>query len=160
MLAQDQGAVPRARLRLVGRYSDGPVKPVGQDIDGLGWVSEITEEISTWSAMVVPIHVGAGTRGKIALAFSQKCPVVSTTLGAYGYESRDREIVSLADSAEAFSDACYRTIREPAEAAAIAACAWRQFLEKWTRDAIRPSVWATAHNVFKRVRPARRGAEG
>jgi glycosyltransferase involved in cell wall biosynthesis len=154
--------VPMARLRLVGRYSDGPLKPAGQDIDGLGWVSDIAEEISTWSAMVVPVHVGGGTRGKIALAFSQKCPVVSTTLGACGYESRDQEIAYLADSAEAFSDACLRAIREPAEAAAIAERAWRQFLEKWTWDAIRPSVLAAAEQCLQmsEVGAARHGVDG
>ena len=146
-----KSAVPEARLRLVGRYSDGPSKPSGPDIDGLGWVEDAAEEIATWSAMVVPIHVGAGTRGKIVKAFSLKCPVVSTARGAYGYESTNGRVMSLADSPEDFADACIRTIQEPAEAAVMAEKAWQQFLEKWTWDAIRPSVWAAAEDCLLRT---------
>src|SRR5262249_17859787 len=106
--------VPDARLRLVGRLSDGPLKPDGIGIDALGWVSDPTSEMATWSSMVVPVHVGAGTRGKIAHAFSQKCPVVSTQLGAYGYDACDGVDIFFADSAKAFADACVRTMRQPA----------------------------------------------
>lgn len=142
--------IPGARLRLVGRYSDGPSKVEGSDIDGLGWVGEVAEEIATWSAMVVPIHVGAGTRGKIVQAFSLKCPVISTTLGAYGYEAQDGQIMSLSDSAEGFAEACVRAIRQPAAAAAMAERAWQQFLEKWTWEAIQPRVWSAAEDCLQR----------
>jgi glycosyltransferase involved in cell wall biosynthesis len=141
--------VPDARLRLVGRLSDGPLKPHGVDIDAFGWVPDPTDEIATWSAMVVPVHVGAGTRGKIAHAFSQRCPVVSTSLGAYGYDARDGQEMFLAESAETFAEACVRTIRQPASAAAMADRAWQQFLDKWTWDAIRPHIWAAAEACLR-----------
>ncbi|MEQ1849949.1 MAG: glycosyltransferase family 4 protein [Chthoniobacteraceae bacterium] len=144
-----KAAVPDARLRLVGRYSDGPLKPAGPDVDGLGWVEAADEEITTWSAMVVPVQVGAGTRGKIAQAFSLKCPIVSTDLGAYGYEPQDGREMYLANSAEDFANACIRTIREPVEAAAMAERAWQLFLEKWTWEAIRPCVWAAAADCLR-----------
>jgi polysaccharide biosynthesis protein PslH len=141
--------VPDARLRLVGRFSDGPLKPVGVDIEALGWMADPTEEIATWSAMIVPVHVGAGTRGKIAHAFSQRCPVVSTSLGAYGYGARDGHEMFLADSAESFAEACVRTIRQPVAAAAMAERAWQQFLDKWTWDAIGPHVSAAADECLR-----------
>jgi glycosyltransferase involved in cell wall biosynthesis len=144
-------AVPDARLRLVGRLSDGPLAPRGQDIDGLGWVSDPADEIATWSAMVVPVHIGAGTRGKIAHAFSQKCPVVSTSLGAYGYNPTDGHDMFLAESAEMFADACVRTIREPAAAAAVAERAWGRFLEKWSWDSIRPQVSAAVEDCVSQA---------
>jgi glycosyltransferase involved in cell wall biosynthesis len=141
--------VPEARLRLIGQDSDGPLKPHGPDIDGLGWVANPSDEIRTWSAMVVPLHVGAGTRIKIAHGFSQKCPIVSTTLGAYGYGAIDGREMYLADSAEAFSKACIQAIREPERAAQMAERAWRQFTERWTWDAIRPRVWAAAEDCLR-----------
>ncbi len=141
--------VPEARLRLVGRDSDGLLKPSGPDIDGLGWVANTSDEISTWSAMVVPVRIGAGTRIKIAHAFSQKCPIVSTTLGAYGYGAVDGSEIYLADSAEAFSNACLKAVQEPEMAKQMAERAWRQFLEKWTWDAIRPTVWAAAEDCLR-----------
>jgi glycosyltransferase involved in cell wall biosynthesis len=141
--------LPEARLRLVGRYSDGPLKPNGPDIDGLGWVANADEEMATWSSMVVPLQLGAGTRGKIAHAFSTKCPVVSTSLGAYGYETKSGRELLLADTAEDFASACVSLVRCPVEASAMAERAWSQFLEKWTWDAIRPRVWAAAEDCLR-----------
>jgi polysaccharide biosynthesis protein PslH len=146
--------VPDVRLRLVGRFSDGALKPAGPDIDGLGWVKDVADEMATWSAMIVPIHVGAGTRGKIVHAFSLKCPVVSTSLGAYGYDATDGQTMFLADSVEGFSDACVRTIHEPMAAEAVAERAWQQFLERWTWEAIRPRIWAAAEDCLRRSQVA------
>lgn len=142
-------AVPNARLRLMGRYSDTSLAPNGPAIDGLGWVENAAEEISTWSAMIVPILVGAGTRGKIAHAFSLKCPVVSTSHGAYGYEVTNERDILLADSALDFANACIRAIRQPVEASEMAERAWQEFLEKWSWDAIRPRVWAATEQCLQ-----------
>ncbi len=54
--------IPNVRLRLVGRHSDGTLKPIGADIDALGWLPDPNPEIMTWTAMIVPILGGAGTR--------------------------------------------------------------------------------------------------
>jgi polysaccharide biosynthesis protein PslH len=142
--------VPDACLRLVGRDTDGPSRPQGPDIEALGWVSDVTPEVATWAAMIVPIQVGAGTRGKISHAFSLKCPVVSTNLGAYGYDARNGDVMHLADSAQAFAEACIRVIRDPAAAEAMAERAWTAFLERWTWEAIRPRIWAAAEDSLNR----------
>lgn len=142
--------IPEVRLRLVGQDSDGPFRPLGPDIDGLGWIANPEDEIRTWSAMIVPVHRGAGTRVKIAHGFSQKCPIVSTSLGAYGYGAVDGREMYLADSAERFSKACIRAIRDPEEATQMAERAWCQFLERWTWDAIRPRVWAAAEDCLQK----------
>ena len=146
--------VPDARLRLVGRDSDGPLKPEGPDIDGLGWVENVADEASTWSAMIVPIRAGAGTRGKIAQAFGLKLPVVSTSLGAFGYDATDGDIMYLADSASGFAGACVRTIAEPAAAQSMAERAWSAFLERWTWDAIGQRIRNTAQDCLEAGREA------
>lgn len=145
-----KSAVPDVHLRLVGPGSDGHFKPVSPGVDGLGWLADPSDEISTWSAMVVPIRVGGGTRVKIAQAFSRKCPIVSTSLGAHGYQARHGYEMLLADSAEEFANACIRMIREPEMASQMADRAWCQYLEKWTWAAIRPKVWAAAEDCLRR----------
>ena len=121
--------VPEARMRLVGKGSDEALKPKGPDIDGLGWIADTAQEIATWNLMIVPLHMGGGTRLKIAEGFSRKCPIVSTTLGAYGYGvSNGRELL-LADDAETFAGACMKLIKQPAKGIALAESAWRSF---WT----------------------------
>jgi glycosyltransferase involved in cell wall biosynthesis len=99
--------------------------------------------------MVVPVRLGAGTRVKIAQGFSLKCPVVSTSFGAYGYDVKDRVELFLADTAETFAEACIRMICHPIEANAMANRAWEQFLRKWTWDAIAPRVWAAAEDCLR-----------
>ena len=140
---------PNARLRLVGIGSDGPEKPDAADVDGLGWLADPANEISTWSVMVVPIRIGGGTRVKIAEAFARKCPIVSTPLGAYGYEVRDGHNMYIGECPESFADACIRALREPERAAEMADRAWRESLDKWTWDAIRPRVWAAAEDCLR-----------
>jgi glycosyltransferase involved in cell wall biosynthesis len=138
-----------ARLRLVGKWRDDSLKPQGPDIDCLGWVADPTEEIETWSSMIVPVHTGAGTRIKIAEAFSRKCPLVSTRLGVFGYDVQDRTELCIADTPENFSAACLRLIRDPVESAAMAERAWRRFLGEWTWDAIAPRIWSAAEECLR-----------
>lgn len=149
--------LPDARLRLIGRHSDSHLKPLGLDIDGLGFLKDPAPEMATWSGMVVPILTGAGTRGKIAHAFSSKCPLVSTTLGAHGYEVRQGELVMLADSAADFARCCVQLARDPAVGEAMSQRAWQAFLKNWTWSAIQPSVCATAEECLRRnsILPAR-----
>lgn len=140
--------VPDARLRLIGKGSEG-VAAGARDVDALGWVADPAGEIASWSVMSVPVRTGAGTRVKIAEGFSRKCPIVSTSLGAFGYDAQHGRQLFLADSAPDFADACVRVIREPENAAAMAERGWQEFLNKWTWDSIRPRVIAAAEDGLR-----------
>jgi glycosyltransferase involved in cell wall biosynthesis len=141
--------VPDARLRLAGKGGTESGLFTGPDIEPLGWVKDSAAEISTWSAMIVPVRIGAGTRVKIAEGFSRKCPIVSTPLGAHGYDVQHGRELFLADSPAAFADACVEAIRRPADAAAMAERAWKKFLDQWTWEAIQPRVWAAAEDCLR-----------
>jgi glycosyltransferase involved in cell wall biosynthesis len=141
--------VPGVKLRVIGRASDRLPELYAQDIERLGWLADPSDEIRTWHAMIVPIRTGAGTSVKIAQGFSEKCPIVSTSFGARGYGVVDGTQMYLADSAEAFSNACVRAIGEPEEATRMAERAWIEFLEKWTWDAISPRVLAAAEDCLR-----------
>ena len=145
-----RSAVPGVRLRLIGKDTDGPLRPTDPDVDPLGWVADSAQEIATWSSMIVPIRFGGGTRIKIAEAFSRKCPAVSTQLGAFGYELTDRKQLRLADDPAAFAKACIETVLFPSEASAMAERAWTEFLERWTWDAIAPKVYRAAEDCLRR----------
>jgi glycosyltransferase involved in cell wall biosynthesis len=141
--------LPNAHLRVVGRDSDGPLKPAGPDIETLGFVADPAAEIATWSAMVVPVLHGAGTRIKIADAFSRKCPVVATRMGAYGYEVQSGRELLLADDPGAFAAACVALFRDRAAGSAMAERAYDAFLQKWTWDAIAPQIRAAAEDALR-----------
>jgi glycosyltransferase involved in cell wall biosynthesis len=129
-----------ARLRLVGKESDKDLPTMGRDIDGLGYVDDPGEEIATWSAMIVPVKTGGGTRIKIAEAFSRRCPVVSTTYGAFGYNISDGEELLLADTEDDFGRACVRLLTDRAFAESLSAQGWKRFQREWTWDSIAESV--------------------
>jgi glycosyltransferase involved in cell wall biosynthesis len=133
----------------VGKDSDALPKDTGPDVDRLGWMLDPSDEIATWSAMIVPIQLGAGTRVKVAEAFSRKVPLVSTRLGAFGYDVADGKELLLADTPAAFARACIHMIREPGEAATMAQRAWKLFLNNWTWDAIAPRVWSAAEQCLR-----------
>ena len=144
-----KGQLPEARLRLVGKDTDGPLGPKQPDIDAIGWLADPAAEISTWSAMIIPVRHGAGTRVKVADAFSRKCPVVATRLGAFGYEVEHGRELLLADDARSFAAACVSLMLDANAAAAMADRAFAAFLKRWTWEAITPSIRAAAEDALR-----------
>ncbi len=131
---------PLARLRLIGAETDHGIAEDGSDIDGLGFVEDSAAEIGTWSMTVVPILVGGGTRIKIAEAFSCRCPVVSTSLGAHGYVVTSGRELMLADTPDDFASACATLIQGPSHGEAMANHARDLFDRELNWDAIAPRV--------------------
>jgi len=141
---------PRAQLRLVGRGSDGELTKMGPDIAGLGWLEDPSDETASWSAMIVPIKFGGGTRAKIAEGFARKCPVVSTTIGAFGYGVRNGDELLLADRADDFASACVRLLRNPQLGEALSEKAHRLFLQQWTWDSFQETVGTVIQGCLAR----------
>ena len=131
-----------ARLRLVGLDTDCGIANDGDDIDGLGFMVDPAEEIAGWSLSIVPVKVGGGTRIKIAEAFSRRCPVVTTSLGAYGYQIESGRECLVADSDEEMAEACLRLLGDSEYAEWMADQARRRFISEWSWEAISPRVVA------------------
>jgi glycosyltransferase involved in cell wall biosynthesis len=143
------GRIPDARLRLAGGGSEQEIWKPFQNVDCLGWISDVEGEMATWSLAIVPLFVGGGTRIKIAEAFSRKCPVVSTKLGAYGYDVLDGRELSLADASEEFAAKCVRILKNPDEGRFMAENAWQKFLANWTWDSIGGQVAKTVESILR-----------
>ena len=140
--------MPEVRLRLAGENSTELAANAGHNVEGVGWVDDIGAEMSHWSLTIVPVHVGGGTRVKIATAFSLACPVVSTTWGASGYEVRNGFEILLADEPADFSDACCRLLQDESFANQMATNAAEVFEKKWTWEAIAPCVSQTVERAL------------
>ena len=145
---------PAARLRLVGAKSDLEKWPAHLNIDALGWLPDVAAEMAGWTLSVVPVLAGGGTRVKIAEAFSRRCPVVSTSLGAYGYGVTDGQEIFLADQPAVFADKCLRLLSEPGTGKKLAEAAWEKFIASWTWEAQAGKVAAVANHAL--TRPASR----
>jgi len=131
--------LPEARLRIVGEGGEVAAQ-WGRDVEGIGRVDDAGAEIATWSAMVVPVRVGGGTRIKIIEAFARKCPVVSTSLGAYGYDLKNGEEAFLVDQPDVFASHCVELVKFPQLAEAMATRAYLRFLRCWTWDSYLSTV--------------------
>jgi len=149
--------LPGVRLRVVGAGSESARRPAVAGVDGLGWVANPAMEMATWSALIVPIRTGGGTRIKILDGFSRMCPVVSTSFGARGYDLTHGRELLLADTPRSFTQACVQIALDPVGATAMADRAWGRFLGEWTWDAITPRVWGAVEDCLSRSRrvPAR-----
>ncbi len=147
---------PRAQLRLVGRGSDGYLTKLGPDIIGLGWLEDPSDEIASWSAMIVPIKVGGGTRVKVAEGFARRCPVVATTIGVFGYDVDNGEQILLADRADDFASACILLLRNSALGEALSERAHKRFLERWTWDSFESTVGTVVQECLARNNPSQR----
>jgi len=145
---------PCAQLRLVGRGSEGHLTQLGPDITGLGWLEDPKDEIASWSAMIVPIKVGAGTRVKVAEGFARRCPVVATTIGAFGYDVEKGRDLLVADRADDFASACILLMRNPELGHALSERAHKRFLERWTWDSFESTVGTVVHECIGRSKRA------
>src|ERR1035437_788064 len=145
---------PHVQLRLVGRKSDGYLTKLGPDIIGLGWLEDPGDEIATWSAMIVPIKVGSGTRVKVAEGFARRCPIVATTIGAFGYDVNNGEEILLADRADDFASACILLQRNPQLGEALSERAHKRFLERWTWDSFERTIGTVVRECLARSKGA------
>lgn len=132
--------VPAARLRLVGHGASPELAASTKDVDLLGYLPDPDGEMATWSASIVPLRFGAGTRVKIADAFSRKCPVVSTSLGAFGYRVSHAQEILLADTADDFAASCATLLAHPEIGARISETAWRRFKAEMSWEAVAGAV--------------------
>lgn len=132
--------IPKAKLRLVGKETDGGISNYGLDIDGLGYVRDPDSEIKKWSGMIVPIKQGGGTRIKIAEGFARRCPVIATKLGAYGYQIENGREAVIADDPETFATGCIRVIIDPEFRKTIAENGFKKYLKYYTWDAQKENI--------------------
>jgi glycosyltransferase involved in cell wall biosynthesis len=131
---------PQVRLRIIGILPAEKDRVKADGFEYLGFVPDPAEEIDSWGAMVVPLTYGGGTRIKIIEAFTKMCPVVSTSIGAYGIQAQDGQHILLADSPEDFSADCMKLTQQPQLAKELAENGWQLFIEKYDWDVIGVSI--------------------
>jgi len=116
-------------------------------------VEDPGEEIAAWSAMVVPLRFGGGTRLKILEGFSRMCPMVSTPIGAYGINVSNGKDILLAESAEDFAEKCIQLLKQPELGLHLAEQGWNLFQSQYTWDIIGRAVEAAVQDCLRRCRP-------
>ena len=135
-----QSRRPKVSLRIMGMLPDDLTPFQKSGIELLGFLPDVAPEIQSWTAMIVPLQYGGGTRLKIVEALSRKCPIVSTSPGAYGIEAEPGRDLLLADEPEEFANACLKLLEDQQAAANLAENGWKLFLEKYDWDQIGKTI--------------------
>jgi glycosyltransferase involved in cell wall biosynthesis len=144
--------VPDATFWVIGARPPDEVTALSQDGNGIkviGYVEDVTPYIRQSALMVVPLRSGGGMRWKILEAFVKGIPVVSTTVGAEGFNVVNGRELLLADTPKDFADAVVRLLQDQALGNELAARA-RRFAEITYNP---PSVYARLDAMYERLAP-------
>jgi glycosyltransferase involved in cell wall biosynthesis len=144
--------IPQARFRIIGRLPKIAAFLDQPGFEPLDYIEDPTEEIASWSAMVVPLRFGGGTRLKIVEGFSRMCPMVSTPLGAYGIDVTDGKDILLAEQPDNFKEKCIQLLNQPMLGLRLAENGWSLYLKKYTWDVISEAVQATVSDCLEQSR--------
>jgi polysaccharide biosynthesis protein PslH len=151
-----QGRVPGVSLDLVGRQPVDAVLELGRRsaIEVHADVPHIAPWLTRARAVIVPLHIGTGTRLKALEAMAARRPVVGTSIGLQGLDIADRVHARVVDDPVGMADAIVEVLTSDAEAEALAAEGRRLVEEhfRWDSGADRLAIAleATANGVRKR----------
>ena len=71
-------------------------------VEVLGGVEDLSDLYEQSRVVVVPLQSGSGMKGKLAEALAHGVPVVTTSIGAEGYDFQETDLVEICDSPKEF----------------------------------------------------------
>ncbi len=109
--------IPDAVLTVIGKDPPSgiqyPISNIHQsNLEVTGYLPDPTPYLAETAAFIVPLLAGGGMRVKIVDAWMWGLPVVSTTIGAEGIETRPGENILIADTPAEFAQAVVRLLRD------------------------------------------------
>lgn len=135
---------PDARFLVVGRNPPQDLRDLAASDSGIivtGTVADVRPHLARASIMVLPLHVGGGTRIKVFEALAAGLAVVSTFVGVEGLPVRHGKEVLQADSKADFTEATLTLLRQPNQARALSLNGRRLVEEHFS--------WQAASQKFK-----------
>ncbi len=136
---------PDCSVALVGRKPAAALTALAAK-DSRVHVTGTVPDVRPWlhgsKVSIVPLRAGGGTRLKIYEAMAAAVPVVSTSIGAEGLDVEDGVTIRMADSPEAFAEACAQLLDDAAARTRMADAARRMVAERYS--------WEAVTNVFER----------
>lgn len=90
VLPKIQETIPNVELHIVGKTKDEELKRYlnsRKGVKALGFVDDILAEYTNCRIIIVPVYLGAGTSVKFVEGLMMNRPIVSTPMGARGFET-------------------------------------------------------------------------
>ncbi|MCF6171598.1 MAG: glycosyltransferase family 4 protein [Bacteroidales bacterium] len=100
------------KLLIVGSQPTKEIKELAtmQGVQVKGYVPETTPFLESAALSIAPLRYGGGMKGKVNEALAFGLPVVSTSIGAQGFEAENGVHMFIADSPEDFADAVLKLL--------------------------------------------------
>jgi glycosyltransferase involved in cell wall biosynthesis len=130
-------------VALVGRPSP-LVLPLG-DRAGVrlaGYVADLAPWYEAADVAVAPLTAGGGTRTKIIEACAHRVPVVATSIGAEGLDLEHGEHLLIADTPEAFAEACVAVVEDRDATQHRVERARARVIERYSHDVVEAGLVA------------------
>jgi glycosyltransferase involved in cell wall biosynthesis len=147
--------VPSARLLIAGSDPPPAVQQLaGAHVEVLGFVPDLSSLLRATCVSVAPLRYGAGQKGKVGEAMSLALPVVTTSIGAEGFDLAHGTHALVADDAADFAAAVVRLLRTPELRQRIGSQARDLIVQKFSESALRLTVLSSIEQAM-RISPAR-----
>jgi len=85
---------------------------VSPSVKVIGYVEDAESAVANYRLFVCPMTYGAGMKGKLGTAAAAGTPVVTTTVGAEGFDFVDGQDCFIADEPQGFAYKCLRLLNE------------------------------------------------
>jgi len=132
-LISEQLQQNQMQIRIVGRHQTKQMAATAEKLEMLdlkGEVDDIDAEIANSLFTILPIRIASGTRTRILEAANLKTAVISTSIGAEGFEFDQSEII-IADKTEKFAAAIVKLMEDPELATKMGANLQQKSYEKY-----------------------------
>ena len=96
--------IPDLKVNIIGSYITDDIEALASDrFKLLGFVDDLDAVINTTKLFVAPLRFGAGIKGKIGQSLEHSLPLVTTNVGAEGFDFGEQTNVMIANNAEAIA---------------------------------------------------------
>lgn len=93
--------LPEIKVNIVGSYITEDIKSLASSrFNLLGFVDDINVTLNASKLFVAPLRFGAGIKGKIGQSLEHSLPLVTTDVGAEGFDFENQQEIMIANSAE------------------------------------------------------------
>ena len=128
---------PDCTVAIVGRNPSEEMKALEDDkVRVTGTVPEVRSYLWGSKVSIVPLRIGGGTRLKIYESMAARTAVVSTSVGAEGLAYRDGVDIRIADTPQAFADACVQLLADDRQRTSIADAAWDMVASRFSWEQV------------------------
>lgn len=130
--------LPHVTIRIIGR--DVPaslIQSAPSNVRYEGWVPDLDATYASARAVLAPVRVGAGMKGKVGEAMAHGVPVVATAIGAEGYGADAESFLHVRHDAEGIVDGLVSLFEDDDLWRDCAQGGWRHVVEELSDGAAR-----------------------